>query len=191
MASKFSVIILGLLIGFPKSSFAVEKYYYCHSYPDQRMSAFDRMVEVSQTPNGKTLHTYMRSHEPLLKTYNEVDKIIAVYKDHFLSSYKSNALQFIIFALDISQKTLTRYLAYHNMSIKDFQYAYQIPFSKEILLEYNKNPEILKYLPAKPAEKGNFSYAYAKKPMPCRALSYLGNLRDSFLLALMQIFSAG
>ena len=165
--------------------------YYCHSYPDQRMSAFDRMVEVSASPSGKKLHTYMRSHEPLLKTYNEPSKIIAVYKDHFLSSHKSNTLKFTIFELDTSQKTLTRYLAYHNMSIKDFQYAYQIPFSKETLLKYNRNPQVLKYLPVEPVEKGNFSYAFASDPMQCRSLSYLGYLKDSFLLALIQILSAG
>lgn len=155
------------------------------------MSAFDRMVEVSKTSSGKQLHTYMRSDKPLLQTYNEPNKIISVYKDRFLSKHKSNTLQFIIFEFDLSQKIFTRYLIYHNMSVRDFEYAYQIPFSKKTLLKYNRNPEVLKYISAKPAEKGNFSYAYAGQPMKCRSLSYFGYMRDSFLLALMQILSAG
>ena len=190
MSFKFyflSIIIFSLSLSLAKDT----DYYYCHSYPDQRMSAFDRMVEVSHTSSGKQLHTYMRSREPLLRTYNETHKIIAVHKDHYLSNYKSNALQFIIFELDTSKNTLTRYLVYHNMSVKDFEYSYQIPFSKETLRKYNRNPEILKYIPAKPAEKGNFSYAYAKNPMKCRSLSYLGYIWDSVLLMLIQILSAG
>ena len=188
---QVKLLFLCSLAFFLYFGFAEEKYYYCHSYSDQRMSAFDRMVEVSQGPSGNMLHTYMRSREPLLRTYNETNKIIAVYKDHYLSNYKSNALQFIIFELDVSKNTLTRYLVYHNMSIKDFEYSYQISFSKETLRQYNRNPEVLKYIPAEPAEKGNFSYAYAKNPMKCRSLSYLGYLRDSILLALIQILSAG
>ena len=133
----------------------------------------------------------MRSDKPLLKTYNELNKIIAVYKDLFLSKHKSNTLLFTIFELDVSKKIFIRYLAYHNMSVRDFEYAYQIPFSKENLLKYNRNPEVLKYLPAKPAEKDNFSYAYAGHPMKCRSLSYFGYMRDSFLLGLIQILSAG
>ena len=155
------------------------------------MSAFDRIVEVSLSSSENTLNTYIRKDKPLLKTYREEAKIIAVYKDRFLSRHKTNALQFIIFEMDTTQKIFTKYLVYYNMSVKDFEYAYRIPFSKKTLAEYNRNPEILKYIPEGTIEKGNFSYAYAGKPMECRSLSYLSYLRDTFLLSLMQILSSG
>ena len=187
----YFLFIIAFSLNFGFSAEKESHYYYCHSYPDRRMSAFDRMIEISVTPSGNTLNTYMRSDKPLLKTYNKPNKIISVYKDRFLSRHKSNTSQFIILEMDLSQKTFTKYLAYHNMSVKDFEYAYQIPFSNQTLLKYNRNPEVLKYLSVKPVEKGNFSYAYAGQPMPCRPLSYMGYLKDTFLLALIQILSAG
>ena len=191
MKFKFYFLCIGLILIQSSFAQAENSYYYCHFYPKKTMSSFDRIIQVSESHLQKTLHIYTRKEEPLLKTYNENNKIIAVHKNRFLSPNEHSVLQFLIFELDLSQNTLTRYLAYHNMSAKDFQTAYQILFSQQALSEINKNPEILKYLPVEPVQEDFFSYAFAKKPMLCHSISFLEYIRDTFLLFIISILSAG
>ena len=137
-----------------------------------------------EKPHRSLRNLYLRKE--LYKSYDEGEKIISVFYNH---SHKGDR-GYRIVQLDTSSKPVTYSygFGYHN-TYKSFEKSYLIPFTKKTLSRFNKNPELIKYLPAKPKNK-DISHAFFKRKIDCDPLGPFKYFWKSKLLFLTKFFSA-
>ncbi len=175
-------LLLGLFI-INLSAVAKDRYY-CDFPLNLSSIYFDRIIFISDTKSGRVVGIdgteFGGKAESVLKTYDEGDRIISVYERDFPKISKSEGRNFILFIFDLSNEIFYRSYAYH-MSPDRFKKAYH-KSPEEYFVFVNRNPELIKYLPA--IERPNqFAHVFIKTKYPCYPINYLEYIiKSSFIL---------
>ena len=155
------------------------KYYYCYNYPD-KMVWHDEVLALEKKEGARVIRRHVKQR--LYKTYDHHSKIITIY-------YITPDNWYRIFKLDLSSKPIQLLSGYGNhTTYKDFRKSFKTA-TEENIARYNKNPELIKYLPEKPLEK-DFSYAFLKKNLNCKTLNYASYLFYLTKITLIRALSA-
>ena len=156
--------------------------YYCYSNPNKMLWHDHIILITGKEPNRSIKPLYI--NKELYKAYDEGNKIISIYYDHPFKNYR-------IIQLDLSSQPVSYSYGYgYHQTQESFEKSYQIPFTKSALAHFNKNPELIKYLPERPKDK-DISHAFLKRRYNCDALNPVEYSLKSSLLFLIKLGSAG
>ena len=158
--------------------------YYCYSNSD-KMLWHDKIILIEGEQPKRSIRTaYEKKSRKLYKAYDEENKIISVYHDLPFKNYK-------IIQLNLSSQPVSYSYGYgYHQNRESFEKGYLIPFTTENISRFNKNPELIKYLPEKPEDK-DISHAFFKGTLNCKALNSIEYPLYSIKLFLIKAGSAG
>ena len=177
-------ILIPLFLSFNLTACAESNKYYCYFYPDKMVWHDDIILIEGKKPQRSIRELYERKERELYKAYDEGSKIVAVYYDRPYKNYK-------IIQLDLSSQPVTYFYGYgYHQTYKSFEKSYLVSFTDEALSQFNKNPELIKYLPEKPKDK-DISHAFFKRKRNCAPLNLMEYYLKSMKLFLINLASAG
>ncbi len=162
-----------------------EEYYYCHYNQNKDMSAFDRIFTLTQTPSGRVIDQNYELFIELVKTYDQIHDVITVY-ERTLRGKNQDKRSFVIFKLNLRDKNLLLFYANH-MSVHRFSETYPLPYTRENVKRFNKNPEMLKYLPKH--KPGHLAFSFHHRTYHCDPMNYLKYKLKSTLLFVLYFIS--
>ena len=150
--------------------------------PQQYVSWTDNIVVVTGEKNQHKLDI-LGNRKKLYRTYNEGDVLTSVHKN--------DAKFYKISRLDLSSDQAVFIYGYgRHFTYEEFEKGYQIPFSKKTLGFFNRNPELIKYLPPKPTNKED-SLAFFKFKQICTPMNVREYFYKAVLLFIVNVMSAG
>ncbi len=158
--------------------------YYCQD--GQEMAWHDDLVvTVGDRPRRKIKEVSYRELE-FYRTYDEGDTITTIY----VYRGPPDKRHYRILRLELSpgQITFAYGHGYHDTR-RGFEKGYQVPPTPKALAYYNKNPELIPFLPPRPADK-ELSWAFLKDPTPCTSMGHFESFFKSMLLLIIQGMSA-
>lgn len=156
--------------------------YYCPHNNNKDMNGFDDIIVISgKKPNRLLTDAYKDSRRVLYQSYDEDNRITTVYKHVYPNTYK-------ILRLNLSSPPVFLYGSGYHSTHKKFEKSYGLPFSRKALALFNKNPELIKYLPQRPDDQ-EISFSFFKFKQNCHSMGIIEFYIRYVLLYIIKIMS--
>lgn len=169
------------------------EYYFCHRPVTQlgelTLGRYDEILIVEGEQGSRLIKEHFGRDATFKVSHDEGDKITTVYKYRVLGKRDWGHHDILQLNLSSNPAHYVKVLGVHT-TYEQFQKNHP----GQTVLQWNLNPEFIKYLPPRPPEK-DISYAFAgmfmmKRKIPCKKLSYMGYLLRIIQMNILGFLSA-